>query len=321
MISELEALRSVPETNSEVAKKALLDDAKSWEGMKTYDDYINSGKSAQDTLSDAAKSTGLPDVDLEIVQTELEENAPADALANLIGRGYEDTPVLREYISAYENVRRERLRPKKGFKPKPGQNVPQAPQDAPESTQAALPAPEPSEPLVVQQEAVETPKKGFTPDRATQIRAELAKLQGDYEKKLAKHSKKGQGFVPPSIKGDVLSQITKKMDKLDAELKTLESPEPSKAETSVPEAPVAPPAKKGLSPADYKPQVKAPSELPPEKSGYVRIYHGTTSDSLKEKLGNGLNNVPIRYGMPGWKATVSHGSKKRSLCPNAPGIR
>ena len=51
------------------------------------------------------------------------------------------------------------------------------------------------------------------------LRSELVKLQGDYERKSRKFSK--SAFVPPSIKGDSLSKITDRMDEIEKKLSLL----------------------------------------------------------------------------------------------------
>jgi hypothetical protein len=58
--------------------------------------------------------------------------------------------------------------------------------------------------------------------RIVEIKAKLAKLQAQYEKKMAGD----EAIVPPAIKKDALTSITKQMDKLDAELAKLEGKEP-----------------------------------------------------------------------------------------------
>jgi hypothetical protein len=78
--------------------------------------------------------------------------------------------------------------------------------------------------------------------RIQEIDKELDQLQSQYEKKMSAQSK--SAMVPPSIKGDALSQITKKMDKLDAEKALLQKPtEKELVATSkpVPETPKAAP--------------------------------------------------------------------------------
>ncbi len=57
-------------------------------------------------------------------------------------------------------------------------------------------------------------------ERIAEINRELNNLQKQYDAKSAKFSK--AGMVPPSIKSSALSGITKKMDKLDAELSKLQ---------------------------------------------------------------------------------------------------
>lgn len=56
--------------------------------------------------------------------------------------------------------------------------------------------------------------------RIVEIKSELTTLQSQYEKKM-QGGKRG-AMVPPSIKSSALEGITKKMDKLDAELAVLE---------------------------------------------------------------------------------------------------
>lgn len=51
------------------------------------------------------------------------------------------------------------------------------------------------------------------------LRAELVKLQGDYERKSKRFSK--SAYVPPSIKGDALAKITRRMDAVEKELSAL----------------------------------------------------------------------------------------------------
>ncbi|MFZ3045346.1 MAG: methyltransferase, partial [Desulfatirhabdiaceae bacterium] len=86
---------------------------------------------------------------------------------------------------------------------------------------------------VVEQKATgsETQKTTPTsPERAAAIKDELESLQKKYEKK----SKSMGPMVPPAIKADVLNSITKKMDKLDAELAEINSGQKDEAQKAKP---------------------------------------------------------------------------------------
>lgn len=105
---------------------------------------------------------------------------------------------------------------------------------------------------------VTRPSNAVTPkaDRRAEIKRELASLQDRYAKRMNRKD----GAAPPAIKSDALNNIARSMDKLDAELKALDTPNPASVAGPTPTAVEA----DGVKPA--QPQ----SGLPDEGAGASR---------------------------------------------------